>query len=149
MVSVVPQKIDLFAGSVIENIAIGEFLPNLEKIERICKTIGILDFIEELPEGFYTYLGENGVALSGGQRQRIAIARALYKEPDILVLDEATSSLDSEAESYIQRAIQQMQKQKKTVIIIAHRLSTIVHADNIIVLKEGKVKEVGATQRPN
>ncbi|MGB5170996.1 MAG: peptidase domain-containing ABC transporter [Eudoraea sp.] len=143
LVSVVPQKIDLFAGSVIENIAIGEFLPNLEKIERICKTIGILDFIEELPEGFYTYLGENGVALSGGQRQRIAIARALYKEPEILVLDEATSSLDSEAESYIQRAIQQMQKQKKTVIIIAHRLSTIVHADNIIVLKKGKVKEVG------
>ena len=144
LVSVVPQKIDLFAGNVIENIAVGEFQANMERILSICKNIGILDFIETLPNGFNTYLGENGASLSGGQKQRIAIARALYKQPEILVLDEATSSLDSTSENYIQRTIQNLREQQKTIIVIAHRLSTVVDADEIVVLEKGKVLEQGS-----
>jgi len=144
LVSVVPQKIDLFAGNVIDNIAIGDFQPNIEQILNICKNIGVLEFIEGLPNGFNTYLGENGATLSGGQKQRIAIARALYKQPEILVLDEATSSLDSTSESYIQRTIKNLREQNKTIIIIAHRLSTVIHADTIVVLEKGKLIEQGS-----
>ena len=143
IISVVPQKIDLFAGNVIENIAVGGFNPNMEQILEICKSIGILDFVENLPNGFETYLGENGASLSGGQKQRIAIARALYKNPEILILDEATSSLDSKSENYIQKTILSMRDKHKTVVIIAHRLSTIVNADKIIVLDKGLVVESG------
>ena len=144
LVSVVPQKIDLFAGNVIENIAVGEFAPNMELIMEICKGIGILEFIESLPNGFTTYLGENGATLSGGQKQRIAIARALYKQPEILVLDEATSSLDSSSENYIQNAINSLREKQKTIIIIAHRLSTVINADKIVVLEKGEVLEQGS-----
>ena len=142
----VPQKIDLFSGNVIENIAVGEFEPDQERIFSICKSIGILDFIESLPDQFYTYLGENGSLLSGGQKQRIAIARALYQNPEILILDEATSSLDSTSENYIQKTIRTLKKEGKTIILIAHRLSSVYHADSIIVLKNGKVKEQGNHQ---
>ncbi len=144
LVSVVPQKIDLFAGNVIENIAVGEFEPDMERILNICKSIGVLEFIETLPNGFNTYLGENGATLSGGQKQRLAIARALYKQPEILVLDEATSSLDSTSENYIQRTIKSLRKQHKTIVVIAHRLSTVVHADKIVVMEKGKVTEQGS-----
>ena len=140
LVSVVPQKIDLFSGNVIENIAVGEFEPDQERIFSICKSIGILDFIESLPDQFYTYLGENGSLLSGGQKQRIAIARALYQNPEILILDEATSSLDSTSENYIQKTIRTLKKEGKTIILIAHRLSSVYHADSIIVLKMVKSK---------
>ncbi len=143
VVSVVPQKIDLFAGNVIENIAVGEFAPNMEKIIDICKSIGILEFIEGLPNGFGTYLGENGASLSGGQKQRIAIARALYKNPEILVLDEATSSIDSKSENFIQNTIDELRSKNKTIIIIAHRLSTVINADKIVVLEKGEVIEEG------
>ncbi|CAL2085104.1 Peptidase C39 [Tenacibaculum dicentrarchi] len=143
LVSVVPQKIDLFTGNVIDNIAVGSFAPNMELIIDICKSIGILEFIESLPNGFNTYLGENGATLSGGQKQRIAIARALYKQPEVLVLDEATSSLDSTSENYIQKAIEKLRKENKTIIIIAHRLSTVINADEIVVLEKGKVLEQG------
>ncbi len=144
LVSVVPQKIDLFAGNVIDNIAVGSFQPEMEKILEICKKIGILEFIESLPSGFNTYLGENGATLSGGQKQRIAIARALYKDPEILVLDEATSSLDSASENYIQNSIKKLREQHKTIIVITHRLSTIANADTIVVLEKGKVIEQGS-----
>tara|TARA_R110000868_G_C10949834_1_gene767723 strand:+ start:2359 stop:3159 length:801 start_codon:yes stop_codon:yes gene_type:complete len=144
LVSVVPQKIDLFAGNVIENIAVGEFAPNMEHIIYVCKSIGILEFIESLPNGFGTYLGENGASLSGGQKQRIAIARALYKNPEILVLDEATSSLDSKSENHIQETISTLRKNNKTIIIIAHRLSTVINADKIVVLDKGNVLEEGS-----
>lgn len=144
LISVVPQKIDLFAGNVIENIAVGELQPDFEKIHKICKDIGILDFIESLPNDFSTYLGENGASLSGGQKQRIAIARALYKDPEILVLDEATSSLDSNSENYVQKTIDNLRSEGKTVIIIAHRLSTVINADKIVVLDKGKVLEEGS-----
>jgi ABC-type bacteriocin transporter len=144
LVSVVPQKIDLFAGNVIDNIAVGDFTPNMELIIDICKSIGILEFVESLPNGFNTYLGENGATLSGGQKQRIAIARALYKQPEVLVLDEATSSLDSTSENYIQKAIERLRQDNKTIIIIAHRLSTVINADEIVVLQKGKVLEQGS-----
>jgi len=143
LVSIVPQKIDLFAGNVIDNIAIGSFAPDMEKITQICNEIGILNFVEKLPQGFNTYLGENGATLSGGQKQRIAIARALYKEPEILVLDEATSSLDSGSENYVQKAIDNLRKKNKTIILIAHRLSTVLKADKIVVLDKGRVLEEG------
>ncbi|MBT8300250.1 MAG: peptidase domain-containing ABC transporter [Maribacter sp.] len=144
LVGVVPQKIDLFAGNVIENIAVGEFEPNMERISDICNSIGILEFIENLPKGYGTFLGENGAALSGGQKQRIAIARALYKKPEILVLDEATSSLDSSSENYVQKTVHNLRENKKTIVVITHRLSTIVNADKIVVLDKGKVVEEGS-----
>ncbi len=143
LVSVVPQKIDLFAGHVIDNIAIGHDEPDMQHIIAICTRLGILDFIESLPKGFQTYLGENGATLSGGQKQRIAIARALYRNPEILILDEATSSLDSKSEQYVQETINYLKELGKTIIVIAHRLSTIYTADQIIVLNSGKVVEEG------
>jgi ABC-type bacteriocin transporter len=143
IIGVVPQNLDLFAGNVIENIAVGEFAPDMEKVINICSDLSILSFIEKLPAGFNTWLGENGATLSGGQKQRLAIARALYRDPEILVLDEATSSLDSESEMFVQKAITQLRDKGKTIIIIAHRLSTVINADKIIVLEEGKLTEEG------
>ncbi|MCG8582282.1 MAG: ATP-binding cassette domain-containing protein, partial [Bacteroidales bacterium] len=143
MVSNVPQKLDLFAGNVVENIAVGEFNPNMERILGICKQLGILTFIESLPDGFDTYLGENGANLSGGQKQRLAIARALYRNPEVLILDEATSSLDSESEKYVQMTIGQLKQKGKTILVIAHRLSTVMNADKIIVLENGQLIEEG------
>ncbi|MEH6304181.1 peptidase domain-containing ABC transporter [Olivibacter sp. CPCC 100613] len=144
VVSVVPQQIDLFAGNLIDNIAIGDLTPDINYIMEICSSLGMLPFIEKLPNGFNTYIGENGTALSGGQRQRIAIARALYRRPEILILDEATSSLDTSSENHIQKALHAFQSLGKTVIIIAHRLSTIVHAHKIILMKDGQVVEEGS-----
>lgn len=142
-VGVVPQQIDLFNGNILENITIGDPTPDLRRMYSICKDLGILAFIEKLPGGFYTPLGENAAVLSGGQKQRIAIARALYREPEILLLDEATSSLDPHAELYVQRTIDYLRKKGKTIVCIAHRLSTVQYADKIIVLEQGKVKEEG------
>lgn len=143
LVGVVPQRVDLFAGNVIDNIAVGDDQPDMQKIISISTNLGILDFIEKLPNNFNTYLGENGATLSGGQKQRIAIARALYKDPEILILDEATSSLDSASENYIQQMVDVLKAKQKTIIIIAHRLSTVYHADKIVVLKNGEVVEEG------
>ena len=143
LISVVPQQIDLFSGNVLENIALGEEFPDVQRILTITKRLGMSSFIEKLPNGFQTYLGENGMLLSGGQRQRIAIARALYRQPEILILDEATSALDSESEQTIQQAFQLLKEEGKTLIVIAHRLSTIAHADKIMVLHEGQVVEEG------
>ncbi|MGD0343156.1 MAG: peptidase domain-containing ABC transporter, partial [Bacteroidales bacterium] len=143
IVSVVPQKIDLFAGNVIDNIAVGEIDPDMEKILSVCEKLGMIKFIESLPNGFKTYIGENGATLSGGQKQRIAIARALYRDPEVLILDEATSSLDSFAESFVQNALKMLRDEKKTVIVIAHRLSTISLADRIIVLDNGALVQEG------
>jgi ATP-binding cassette subfamily B protein len=143
LVSVVPQELHLFAGSVIENIALGEMEPNMKKVIRICRQLGILEFIEGLPNSFTTYIGENGMSLSGGQRQRIAIARALYKEPELLILDEATSSLDSLSEQHIQNAICDLRNAGKTILLIAHRLSTVLNADKIVVLYQGDIVEEG------
>lgn len=146
LVSVVPQQTDLFSGNVIENIALGEDFPDIQRIVDITKKLEILSFVEKLPNGFQTYLGENGALLSGGQKQRIAIARALYKNPEILILDEATSSLDTESELVIQNTLQEFRNQGKTMIVIAHRLSTIANADAILVMKEGQIIEQGSHQ---
>jgi ATP-binding cassette subfamily B protein len=143
LISVVPQEVHLFAGSVIENIALGEMEPDMKKVIRICRQLGILEFIEGLPDGFLTYIGENGMSLSGGQRQRVAIARALYKEPELLILDEATSSLDSLSEQHIQDAIAELRNDNKTILLIAHRLSTVMNADKIVVLDNGGIVEEG------
>jgi ATP-binding cassette subfamily B protein len=143
LVSVVPQHIDLFAGTIIENIAIGEFEPDIRAVLAIALQLGIAEFIEKLPAGWNTILGEHGVNLSGGQRQRLAIARALYRDPEVLILDEATSSLDPVSELYVQHTIKQLREAGKTIIVIAHRLSTIMHADTINVLQEGRLAGEG------
>lgn len=144
IVGVVPQKLDLFAGNIVDNIAVGEFHPNIERILEICKSLGMLGFIEKMPGGLNTWIGEHGATLSGGQKQRIAIARALYRNPEILVFDEATSSLDSESEYFVQETINQLKAEGKTVIVIAHRLSTVVNADKITVLENGQLIEEGS-----
>ena len=146
LIGVVPQQIDLFSGNVIENIAFGEDFPDMQRVIDLTKQLGILSFIEQLPNGFQTHLGENGSQLSGGQRQRIAIARALYKNPEILILDEATSSLDTDSEQVIQAALNELKRTGKTLIVIAHRLSTIAHSDTILVLKNGQLIEQGTHQ---
>jgi len=143
LVGIVPQNLELFAGSVIENIAVGEMAPNMELLLTVCKQLDLIEFIEKLPNGFATYIGEHGATLSGGQRQRLAIARALYRQPEILIMDEATSNLDSESEQAVQTTIRQQVIAGKTVILIAHRLSTVIDAHEIIVLKEGRITEQG------
>jgi ATP-binding cassette subfamily B protein len=143
VISIVPQRIDLFAGTVIENIAVGDDIPDIGKIIAICTSLNMLDFIERLQDGFNSWVGEHGAALSGGQKQRIAIARALYRDPEVLILDEATSSLDAGSEQYVHRMIDVMRQREKTVIIVAHRLSTVFRADKIVVLANGRVAEQG------
>ncbi|TDQ31458.1 peptidase domain-containing ABC transporter [Zeaxanthinibacter enoshimensis] len=139
----VPQNIHLFNSTVIDNIALGDPNPRIEDIIKICRQLGISDFIEKLPYAYNTVLGENGATLSGGQRQRLAIARAIYREPAILILDEATSSLDSRAAQFVNSTIKNLKKQGMTVVIIAHRLRTIINADRIVVLDKGRIIETG------
>ena len=119
---------------------------NLKNIHKAAKAANALEFIDKLPEGFDTIIGEKGARLSGGQRQRLAIARALLKDPPILILDEATSSLDIESEKKVQEAMDRLMKDR-TVLVIAHRLSTIVNVDNIIVLDGGKIIETGTHEQ--
>ena len=143
IVSVVPQRIDLFSGNVVDNIAMGDFSPDMTRVIEVCDKLGMTKFIEQLPNGFNTYLGENGATLSGGQQQRIAIARALYRNPEILILDEATSSLDSVAETFVQNTLRILREESRTVIVIAHRLSTIHMAQRVIMLEKGVVVQDG------
>ena len=142
-IGIVPQNLHLFNGKVIDNIALGEFTPDMPRVLEICRKLGMIDFIEKLPAGFNTLVGEHGATLSGGQKQRLAIARALYRKPDILIMDEATSSLDSEAEYSVQKTIRQLKEKGKTIIIIAHRLSTVLLADHIVVIEKGELIEQG------
>ncbi len=143
IMSVVPQRLDLFSGDLLENIAVGDPEPDFGRILRICERLAIMRLVEALPSGFQTQLGENGSALSGGERQRIAIARALYREPRILILDEATSSLDSVAEQCVLRALVELRSRGATILIIAHRLATVASADHVTVVEEGRIAEEG------
>ena len=143
--SIVPQDVILFGGTIKENIAYGKPDATDAEILNAAKQANAFNFIEGFPEKMETIVGERGIKLSGGQRQRIAIARALLKNPSILILDEATSSLDSESEKLVQEALEILM-QGRTSIIIAHRLSTIRTADQILVLDEGKITEQGTHQ---
>ena len=143
--SIVPQDVILFGGTIRENIAYGKPNATEDEIIKAAKQANAYQFIKGFPEKFETIVGERGIKLSGGQRQRIAIARALLKNPRILILDEATSSLDSESEKLVQEALEILME-GRTSIIIAHRLSTIRSADQIIVLDDGTIKEQGTHQ---
>ncbi|MNX99749.1 Heterocyst differentiation ATP-binding protein HepA [compost metagenome] len=143
IVGVIPQQLNLFSGNIIENIALGESFPNIQRILELSKQLGIHEFVEKLPNGFETQIGENGAMLSGGQKQRIAIARALYKNPEILLMDEATASLDTNSERIVKDVIDNFKSSGKTIIVIAHRLSTIANADTILVMKNGAIVESG------
>ena len=141
-ISIVNQSPTLFNDTIEKNIAYGDKSIDVDKLKESAKLSGCEEFINNLPEGYESIIGDDGVLLSGGQRQRLSIARAIAKDSPILILDEATSALDSATEKLVQSAINKMQK-GRTTIIIAHRLSTIKNADRIIVLKDGEIIEQG------
>jgi subfamily B ATP-binding cassette protein MsbA len=141
-IGIVPQETALFSGSVRDNIAYGKLFASQEEIEAAARAANAHQFIQELPQRYDTLVGERGVKLSGGQRQRIAIARAILKNARILILDEATSSLDSESEQAVQEALVRLMRDR-TTFVIAHRLSTITNADWIVVLDDGRIVEEG------
>jgi subfamily B ATP-binding cassette protein MsbA len=142
-ISLVSQDVVLFNDSIANNIAYGRAEPpSREELERVAASAHALEFIQALPQGFETLIGDKGVLLSGGQRQRLAIARAMLKDAPILILDEATSALDTEAERHIQAALETLMA-KRTTLVIAHRLSTIESADRILVLQDGRIVEQG------
>ncbi len=141
-ISLVPQDIFLFGGTIRENIAYGKTNATEEEIIDAAKQANAWEFIDRFPDKLETIVGERGTQLSGGQRQRIAIARAVLKNPKILILDEATSSLDSESERLVQDALEKLMV-GRTSIVIAHRLSTIRNADQIYVIERGKLIEHG------
>ena len=141
-IGLVPQQVFLLDRSIAENIRYGRPEASLEQVREAARAARALKFIESLPEGFDTMVGEQGVKLSGGQRQRLAIAREILSDPAILILDEATSALDSETETLIQEALSVL-LEKRTALVIAHRLSTVVEADQIVVLDKGRIVEQG------
>jgi subfamily B ATP-binding cassette protein MsbA len=144
-VAIVTQDVILFNDTIRANIAYGDPSASKDAILRSARAALVDDFVAAFPEGYDTRIAERGLRLSGGERQRISIARALLKDAPILILDEATSSLDSESEVLVQQALQNLMR-GRTTIVIAHRLSTVRHADRIVVLEEGKVREIGTHQ---
>jgi ATP-binding cassette subfamily B protein len=141
-IAVVFQESLLFSGTILENIKYGKPKATMEEIAEVAKAANAHEFIEELPDKYNSIIGERGVKLSGGQKQRIAIARAMLKDAPIIILDEATSSLDSRSEIQVQQGLDRLMK-NRTSIIIAHRLSTIADADNILVIAKGTVAQYG------
>ena len=139
---VVMQEARIFSGSILENISLSEEKPDKDKALHILETVGLGTFIDSLPMGIHTKIGVAGIEMSGGQKQRLMIARALYKDPDLLFLDEATSSLDANNEKSIVSNINALGK-GKTIVIAAHRLSTVQNADKIVFIREGRISETG------
>lgn len=139
---VVMQEAKIFSGSILENISLSDTTPDLPRAIELMETVGLSDFIRTLPMGIHTKIGVSGIEMSGGQKQRLMIARALYKDPDLLFLDEATSSLDANNEKSIVSNINTLRK-GKTVVIAAHRLSTVQNADKIVFIKNGEIAEQG------
>jgi subfamily B ATP-binding cassette protein MsbA len=144
-IGIVPQETILFSGTLRDNIAYGDLNADDEAIQKAAEAANAHDFIMNFPDGYDTVVGERGVGLSGGQKQRISIARAILKNPKILILDEATSSLDSESEALVQEALEHLME-NRTTFIIAHRLSTIKNADKIVVVEQGEIMEMGSHQ---
>jgi subfamily B ATP-binding cassette protein MsbA len=142
-IALVSQQVTLFNASITENIAYGEVAPDTAAVEAAARAAHAHEFIERLNQGYDTLVGENGVMLSGGQRQRLAIARAIYRNSPLLILDEATSALDTESERYIQAALEEVCRDR-TTLVIAHRLSTIERADRILVMEQGQIIEQGS-----
>jgi ATP-binding cassette subfamily B protein len=145
-IGLVSQEVFLFHGTVAENIAYGSFEAPRRAIERAAQLAEASRFIEALPQGYDTVVGERGQRLSGGQRQRIALARAILKNPPVLILDEATAAVDNETEAAIQRSLDWITAER-TTLVIAHRLSTVRHADRIVVLEQGRIVESGSHEQ--
>jgi ABC-type multidrug transport system fused ATPase/permease subunit len=145
LMGIVSQESILFNDSVFNNITLGNENANMDEVIAAAKAANAHEFIMEMNEGYRSNVGEGGSKLSGGQKQRLSIARAIYKNPPILILDEATSSLDTQSEKLVQEALSQLMK-NRTSLVIAHRLSTIQNADNILVLKNGEIVEQGTSQ---
>jgi ATP-binding cassette subfamily B protein len=142
-IGIVPQDTVLFADDVMENIRYGRSDASDDEVRAAARAAAADEFIERLPEGYRTFVGERGIRLSGGQQQRIAIARAILKAPPILLLDEATSALDAESEKLVQHALENLM-QNRTTLVIAHRLATVLNADRIVVMEQGRIVASGS-----
>ena len=136
------QEAKIFSGTIIENISLSKEKPDLDKALKLLETVGLKSFTDTLPMGIFTKIGVSGIEMNGGQKQRLMIARALYKDPDIIFLDEATSSLDANNERSIVENINAL-RDGKTIVIAAHRLSTVQNADKIVFIKDGRIAETG------
>ncbi len=145
-IAIVPQEIELFAGTILENIALGFASPDLQRAIDMARITGFHEFVQQLPLHYHTVVSEQGVNLSGGQKQKLAITRALYRDPSVLILDEATSNLDTVSETQVQVALNWFRQSGKTLIVIAHRLKTISRCDQILVLHNGALVESGTHQ---
>lgn len=146
MCGVVMQNGYIFSATVAENIALAELVPDMDRVRKAAKLACIDDYVETLPMKYQTKIGKVGIEISGGQRQRILIARAIYKNPQFIILDEATSSLDANNERLILKNLDEF-FQGKTVVIVAHRLSTVKNADKIIVMDKGQIVEQGTHEK--
>ncbi len=142
-IAIVPQHTELFSGSILDNIVPGISAPDMERVMDICSKAGLFNLLNSLPHGVNTHVGEKGLSLSGGERQKISLARAIYRQPSILILDEATSSLDTDSEQRVLEIIREEKNKGKTIIFISHKLSSTLFADNIVIMDNGKVLEMG------
>ncbi len=144
--AVVPQQTHLLSGTVMENLAPGDYQPDMTRLLQLCREVGVLDFIEKLPQGFFTHLNENGANLSGGQRQRLALVRALYLDAPILLLDEPSSALDAKSEEVLMEVLQQLRAKGRTIVVAAHTPRLLQIADLIVTLDDGRVASLQAIE---